>query len=275
MASTKTQEDTSSQDSAAAGKSNFLTVLHNTGFRNLWLGQIISQVGDYFAILATLVVVGGFSNDPQSTTLSISGVLIASALPRLLFGMLAGVFVDRWDRRRTMLTSDALRAAVTLLMIPAFLSKNLLLLYALSFVMSSVGTFFNPAKTALIPKLVRTEDLTSANALSQTSQMLATLVGPAIAGLVFKLAGAGNEWVAFVVDSISFIISAIAISLIIVPNDPKSKIQNPKSDSSPLRKVGQELMVGLRALVLNRAVATLALTFAITMLGVGAINALW
>src|SRR4051812_13157712 len=147
MAHSKTSEDAPGQGSAdtnpdvsaATGKSNFLTVLRNAGFRNLWLGQIISQIGDYFAILATLVVVGGFSNDPQTTTLSISGVLIASALPRLLFGMLAGVFVDRWDRRRTMFTSDALRAALALAMIPAFLSKNLGLIYTLGFIMSAVG----------------------------------------------------------------------------------------------------------------------------------------
>ncbi len=285
MAHTNTPEDTTSQASADAnpnpdagvGKANFLTVLRNTGFRNLWLGQTISQIGDYFAFLATFVVVGSFSNDPQTTTLSISGMLIANTLPRLLFGMLAGVFVDRWDRRRTMLVSDVLRAALTLAMIPAFLSKNLWLMYTLGFVMSSVGTFFNPAKTALIPKLVRTDDLTSANALSQTSQMLAMFVGPAIAGGVFKLAGTGNEWVAFVVDSTSFIVSAIAISLISVPKEnSKLKTQNSKLRSvGPFRKVGQELMVGLRALTLNRSIAVLALTFAITMLGVGAINVLW
>src|SRR6476619_3758460 len=129
MAQSKNADDASGQGDAGtakqaeAGKSTFRTVLKHSGFRNLWLGQIISQVGDYFAFLATLVVVSAFSNDSQATTLSVSGMLIAQALPRLLFGMLAGVFVDRWDRRRTMIMSDVLRAGLTLAMIPAFLSR--------------------------------------------------------------------------------------------------------------------------------------------------------
>src|SRR6476646_10884345 len=79
----------------------FLTILGNRNFRNLWVGQVISQMGDYFAFLAIMVVVGSFSDDMSVTTAQVSGVMIASTLPRLLFGMLAGVFVDRWDRRLT------------------------------------------------------------------------------------------------------------------------------------------------------------------------------
>src|SRR5215216_90454 len=142
-----------------AERVNFFTILRNNNFRNLWLGQIISQMGDYFAFLAILVVVGSFSQDVGETTQQVSGVMIATALPRLLFGVLAGVFVDRWDRRLTMLASDLIRPALTLAMIPAFMSKNLLLMYVLAFVMSSVGTFFNPAKGALIPKMVPPEHL--------------------------------------------------------------------------------------------------------------------
>src|SRR5438045_7124135 len=114
-----------SQAGGSAGRANFFSVLRHTGFRNLWAGQIVSQVGDYVAFLATMVVVSGFSTDVQSTTLAVSGMLVAQSLPRLLFGLPAGVFVDRWDRRRTMIASDVIRAALTLAMIPAFLSKNL------------------------------------------------------------------------------------------------------------------------------------------------------
>src|SRR5207244_8010575 len=126
---------------------------------NLWLGQIVSQMGDYFAFLAILVVVGGFSPDVGETTKQVSGVMIATTLPRLLFGVLAGVFVDRWDRRLTMLGSDLIRPALTLAMIPAFMSHNLLLMYILAFTMSSVGTFFNPATGALLTKMLHPNDL--------------------------------------------------------------------------------------------------------------------
>ena len=143
----------------AVRRVTFVDVLRNGPFRNLWLGQIISQMGDYFAFLAIMVAVTGFSDDPEQTTLAVTGMTIAITLPRLLFGMLAGVFVDRWDRRRTMLASDLLRAGLVLALIPAYLTQNLWLLYALAFALSAVGTLFNPAKGALLPLLVPQEQL--------------------------------------------------------------------------------------------------------------------
>ncbi len=120
------------------------------------------------------------------------------------------------------------------------------------------------------------EQLLSANSLSQTSQMLATLIGPALAGATFALVGNGNQWIAFVVDSLSYLVSAFAIWRMQVPPAPAGEpVAAPAATSGAVRKVWDELLVGLRALVLNRAVATLALVGGITMLGVGAINVLW
>ncbi len=260
----------------ASKQVTFLDVLRNSSFRNLWLGQIISQIGDYFVFLAMMVIVSGFSKDQDQITLAVSGMVIAFTLPRLLLGMLAGVFVDRWDRRRTMLASDLIRAGLTLLLIPAFLAQSLPGMYALAFVMSAIGTLFIPAKGALIPRLVPTEQLLAANSLSQTSQMLATLIGPALAGATFALVGNGNQWIAFVVDSLSYLVSAFAIWRMNVPPAPAGETPIvPAATTGAVRKVWDELVVGLRALVLNRAVATLALVGGITMLGVGAINVLW
>jgi DHA3 family macrolide efflux protein-like MFS transporter len=254
----------------------FITVLRNRNFRNLWIGQIVSQMGDYFAFLAIMVVVASFSTDAGVTTQMVSGVMIASALPRLLFGVLAGVFVDRWDRRLTMLMSDLIRPILTLAMIPAFLTQNLWLMYALAFVMSGVGTFFNPAKTALIPKMVPAEHLTAANALSQTSMTMAFVIGPALAGAAFAALGRGNEWIAFVLDSMSFLISAVAVWRIRMPKeDTQPEPQIVVEGTSPVRQVWGELLVGLKALALNRIIATLAVVFGVTMLGIGALNVLW
>ncbi|HEY0070673.1 MAG TPA: MFS transporter, partial [Chloroflexia bacterium] len=137
-----------------APKANFLTVMRNAGFRNLWAGQLVSQVGDYCAFLAMMIIVSGFYKDTQTTTLAVSGMMLASSLPRLLFGMLAGVFVDRWDRRMTMLVSDLLRVGLSLALVPAVMAQNLWAMYALGFMLSSVGTLFLPAKGAIIPNLV-------------------------------------------------------------------------------------------------------------------------
>jgi MFS transporter, DHA3 family, macrolide efflux protein len=273
---------TGAEDTPPA-KVNFLTVIKHSGFRNLWLGQIVSQIGDYFAFLALTVVVSGFSSDLQQTTLSVTALMISLTLPRLVFGLLAGVFVDRWDRRRTMLFSDIVRAGITLLMIPAVMASNLLAICTLAFAMSTVATLFNPAKGALIPNLVPTEQLLAANSLSQTSQMLAILIGPALAGFTLKAVGTGNEWVAFIVDSVSFAISAIAIWLIRIPKHLSKPADDrpPTNDhlsglnQSAIGRVWQELLVGLKALFLSRTMATLTGIFAVVMLGIGAVNVLW
>ncbi|HEX9987401.1 MAG TPA: MFS transporter [Chloroflexia bacterium] len=260
---------------ASTEKVTFFTILRNRNFRNLWLGQIISQMGDYFAFLAILVVVGSFSQDVSETTQQVSIVMIASTLPRLLFGVLAGVFVDRWDRRLTMLASDLIRPALTLAMIPAFMSKNLWLMCILAFAMSAVGTFFNPAKGALIPKMMPTEHLTAANALSQTSMMAAFVLGPALSGAIFFLAGSGNEWIAFVLDATSYVVSAFAIWMIRMPKEDTKPAPETTAEGSALGRVGKEIVVGIKALAFNRVMATLSVVFAITMLGVGALNVLW
>lgn len=265
------------QAQPAQEKITYLTVLRNTNFRNLWLGQVVSQIGDYFAFLALTVVVSGFSDNAEETTFAVSGMMLSFTLPRLFFGLLAGVFVDRWDRRRTMLVSDFLRSGITLLMVPAVLSGNLWAIYALAFAMSTVGTLFNPAKGALIPELVPVEHLISANSLSQTTQMLAILIGPGLAGSTLWLVGAGNEWVAFVVDSASYLVSAVMIWLVRAP--VRAVVQAAGEAAArgfgAVQQVWRELLVGLKALFFSRTMATLAVIFAFVMLGIGAINVLW
>ena len=268
-------DSTASAGSAPTPRVTFLDVLRRRGFRNLWLGQIVSQIGDYFAFLAMTVVVSGFASDQQSMTLAVSGMMIAFTLPRLFFGVIAGVFVDRWDRRRTMIVSDLIRAALTLGLIPAFLNKNLWLMYAMAFAMSTVGTLFGPAKQALLPRLVPDTHLLAANSLSQTSQMLATLIGPALAGASFQLAGPGNQWFAFLIDSISFLVSAVAIWSIREDASVARTAAAVAGLRAQIRQVNGELMVGLRALLLNRTITTMAAVMVITMLGAGAINVLF
>jgi len=285
MASTEVAQG----ETTSAKKVTFVTILRNGNFRNLWIGQVVSQIGDYFVGLALMVVVSSFSDDPAVVTANVAVIMIALTLPRLLFGILAGVFVDRWDRRLTMIASDLLRMVLTLGLIPAFLMHSLPLMFVLVFAASTVGAFFNPAKGALIPTLVPTEQLTSANSLSQTSMMLATFIGPALAGATFTIAGNGNEWVAFVVDSLSFLISAISIWFISVPTADESSPSAHRefafgssteqletgNSKSAIAQVWSEVVVGLKALFFNKAMATLAIVFAVTMLGVGALNVLW
>ena len=261
---------------------NFLTLLRNANFRNLFFGQLISQIGDYFAFLGISVVVATTmaSTDAEATAV-VSVVMISIGLPRLIFGILAGVFVDRWDRRLTMLVSDLIRPVLTLAMIPALLSQNVGIVCVVAFLLSAVGTFFIPAKGAIVPNMVPTEHLTAANALIQTSSTMGFFIGPALAGATFALLGAGNAWIAFVIDSLTFLVSALAIWRIRLPKAATQAGPRTAEDlraaaaGSALGRVWNELKVGLKALLLNRTIAILALVFGLIMLGLGALNVLW
>ncbi|HVG01106.1 MAG TPA: MFS transporter, partial [Chloroflexia bacterium] len=266
------------QGQQEAPRANFLTVMRNAGFRNLWVGQIVSQIGDYFSFLATTIIVSGFyKDDASATTLAVSGMMIANSAPRLLFGMLAGVFVDRWDRRTTMLVSDLVRVGLALAMIPAVIAQNLWAMYALGFMLSTVGTLFIPAKGAIIPNLVPKDQLLAANSLSQTTMFFSILLGPALGSLTLAVAGEGNQWVAFLVDAISYVISAIAIWLIRVPKEVSAppRAAAVQSEASAVRRVWDEMVVGIKLMFVNKTMSTLAVVFMVTMLGIGAVNVLW
>lgn len=152
---------------------NFRTILRHRSFRFLWLGQIVSNAGDFFYHLAVLIMV----NRLTGSTLAIGATMIAISLPQLLFGPIGGVFADRVDRRRLMIASDLVRS---LLVLPCLLVQEpsqVWIFAVIGFVESAVAQFFNPTKNAIIPQLVKREELLSANALSQTTQVAAVLVG--------------------------------------------------------------------------------------------------
>jgi MFS family permease len=275
--------DEAASGSASAGgvspgaepRGGFGALLRIRDFRLLWLGQVISQTGDYFAYLALMVVVGGFSSDNGEMAVSLSGLMMVVVLPRLLFGALAGVFVDRWPRRRTMLAADLARVVLTLALIPAFQSKNLPVVYALVFTASVVSTFFTAAKVALVPQLVPEAQLLSANAMSQISFMVANFAGPALAGSVFALIGDDRKWLAFVANAASFLASGVALWLMSPAGDARADRAPSPARAGALRRIYDELLVGLKVLALNRAISSLAIVCAIALFGAGALNMMW
>ncbi len=132
-------------------------------FRRIWGAQAISDIGDGLTNLTLFIVVLGLTG----STAAIALVAIALAVPMILVGPIAGVFVDRWDRRRVMLVSDLLRAAIVLGFIVAVAADQLWLLYLLAVAHATVGTFFTPARMALLPLVVPEEGLLAANSLTQ------------------------------------------------------------------------------------------------------------
>ncbi len=207
--------------------SKFSEILKNRNFFLLFLGQIISQVGDKLGQIALIAFV--YARTPQSTV-GIAKILLPTIIPVFVIGPLAGVYVDRWDRRRTMYISDFLRAAL-LLVIPLFLfySKGFIPIYLVIFLVFCIGRFFIPAKLSIVPELVKNKDLLMANSLIHITGMIATVLGYGVSGIVVESLGAKSG---FYLDALSFLISGTLIFLIVKRT----------SSHTSLTKVGKEIV---------------------------------
>ncbi|MFK7800401.1 MAG: MFS transporter [Anaerolineae bacterium] len=243
-------------------------VLKIKNYRWLWLGQIVSNFGDSLTHFALILLVNSLTD---GSTGAIAGLLIAIGLPLATIGLAAGVLVDRFPRRRVMILSDVTRAVLVIgFILYAWLDwQNIWILYGLAFLHSTVNSFFMPARSAITPNLVPAEGLMSANSLGQMSMVLFRVIGTAAAGFLVGVLGA--YWLVFVLDGLTFLLSAFFISQIVLDEETKERIGG---TSEQLAQLKVELASGLRLLVSNRRLAGIAVGFAAAMLGLGAINVL-
>lgn len=172
----------------------------------LWIGQAVSFVGDAISMVALVVLVVRITGSASA----VGGVLVARLLPTLA-SPLIGVLADRLNRRAILVTSDLARAA---LLVGLIFVRDLPLLYVLAFLMGAAQTFFNPTIRAAFPSVVGGGDLTRANAIINGTFSFSITVGPALGGLVVASIGVDT---AFLLDAISFLLSAIFLTLIALP----------------------------------------------------------
>jgi len=252
----------------AAAQAGVIRVLRNPRFRRLWVGQVVSAIGDYFYMLAVPILINALTGSTAAIGLA---MILGFALPQLLFGIPAGVLVDRWERRRVMLVADTLRACLVLGGLLARDAQTLWILYVVGFLVSVAGRFFYPAQSALIPSLVGEDELLAANSLSQLTMTASLLVGPALAGFAIAWLGPGA---AFVVDAASFIVSALAIWSI-GEVAPPPRVTGSGSLAASLRRFWSDLSHGLRVMFGNATLRGILLSLSILQLGIGAVNVLW
>ena len=240
-------------------------LFRNRNFMALWIGQMISFIGDYFIFLAIPIVVNRLTGSALMVGLS----AIANALPALLLGPIAGVFVDRWDRRRTMIVSDLTRASLVLLCLLVRSREQVWIFYAVGFLMSCTSQFFFPARSAILPSLVpEKKDWLQANGMMQIIQTVGLLAGPALAGFAIGLWG---ERVAFLVNSGGYLISASAVLTIRIARSGAQAAPSPAS----LHAVWDDLREGVRFLLASRVLVGILVCMSVIMLGLGAINVIW
>ncbi len=197
----------------------------NGSFSALWAGQLISLFGDRLNQLAIVAVVAISTGSALATGL----VFFAATLPNLVLSPIAGTFVDRWDHKDVMVVSDILRAALVLIL-PVAAVTNIILVYPLIFLVTSISVFFRPARVAILPRIVPREDLLSANSALWVGETMADVLGYPLAGLFVALL-ASSVPVAFWVDSATYLASAGLLATIVVHGARPSKA--PSADDRP------------------------------------------
>jgi MFS family permease len=180
----------------------------NRSFRRLWLGQVVSELGNWFYFIAALGLVRLVSNNAAGAT---TIVLVARLVPFALFAPLAGAVVDRWSRRTVMIATDLARALVALLLLLVHAPEDLWIAYACTFLLSWFGAFFEAAKNAAVPNITGDSDLLAGNALMFSSRFLLMSFGAALGGLTASHFG---YRAAFIVNALSFLVSAYSVWLI-------------------------------------------------------------
>jgi MFS family permease len=257
------------------------TLSINRNFTLLWLGQTISVLGDAafdttLALWISLHIARGQSWAP----FAFSGVYLAGALPSLLFGSTAGVFVDRWDKRTMMLIMDVLRALLIFLLIvitgllplpslprPSLpIAAQLVTIYIMLALVSTCGQLFGPAATALFGDIVPELQRTQATGLSNTTIQIGWLIGPAIGSVL--VVRYGIMW-GVLLNALSFVVSWACVLFI---RAPKAASSVAPGDSSHFLR---EFIEGLRFVRSNGTIATIILSGLLFMFGIGMLNTLY
>lgn len=181
----------------------------NPNYRRLWLAQVISEMGDWFNQVAAFTVAIYYTH----SALAVTWVLISQTVPSVVIGPLAGVVLDRVNRKQALVISDVVRALVALGPILITSREHVWWLYPLTVLLASASPFFNAGRLALIPSITEAAEILSANSITQATHSATLGIGSAIAGFVVARYGFRN---AFILNSISFLGSAFFISRIVM-----------------------------------------------------------
>jgi tartrate/fumarate subfamily iron-sulfur-dependent hydro-lyase beta chain len=265
------------------GRPRYSAVLDNPRFRRLWASQFVSGIGDWLVIGLLIPLVTTLSG---GSAFAVAGIMIAKILPALVLSSVVGVFVDRYDRRRLMIAADVTRA---LLALGLLFTDSLALIYLVVFLMEVASLVFMPAKNALIPHLVEPDDLTTANGLSYTTQQASMLIGLTMSGALLAAFEAVVRWVlqsgfpfvdllvgpfapallgpraGVIMNSLSFVFSAVVVSTIKVVSQPK------REGTLSLSLIGKDAIDSFRFLGHHRQLRGLLVTIGLALLGGGAI----
>lgn len=200
----------------------------NRDFAKLWAAQLVSLLGDWFSTIVISALIVTYTEGTGYQGIAVSGFLIARMLPPLLMRPLAGVLADRFDRKRLLIASDLLRALLVLGLIATTRSPDYLpLIYVFIIAQFLVSSVFEPARNALMPSVLYRHQLIIGNTLSSVTWSAMLAIGAITGGIVAELFGTE---IALVIDSLTFVLSALLVAMIAVPATPRSEIGGAKRD---------------------------------------------
>ena len=190
----------------------FVSLLRdNRNYRYTWIGQVVSEIGDHFNNIAVFSLAVAATRSGMVIAL----IFLARAVPAMFAGPLAGVVLDRLDRKRVMIASDLIRGIVAAgFIFTVTKHPDAFLLYLLSALLMVASPFFTAGRASILPSIATSEELHAANSLTQTTQWTTLTLGALLAGS--SVAAFGYKW-AFAFNSLSFFVSALCISRLFLP----------------------------------------------------------
>ncbi len=242
-----------------------------TGRRDLRLvlsAGLISMSGDWILTIGLIYRVYVVTGSTVASALTMA----SSFAPQVLLGAVAGVFADRWERKRTMIVADLLLAAGLLPLLLVHDAGQVWIVFAVMFAEGSVQQFFSPAEQAMVPRLVPQDELLAANAVSGQISSVSRLAGSALGGII---AAVGGIAAVTVTDAASFLISAILLALVAASGRTVSREPSGGPVRARLAQVGAELADGLRLSARHRVLRTLMIFALVTSVGEGIMSTLF
>ena len=195
----------------------------NRDFAKLWAAQLVSLLGDWFSTIVISALIVSYTEETGYQGLAVSAFLIARLLPPLLMRPLAGVLADRFDRKRLLIASDILRALAVLgLLFTTQGPEYLPLIYVFIVIQFLVSSIFEPARNAIMPSILYRHQLVIGNTLSSVTWSAMLAIGAITGGLVAELLGIQA---ALLIDSLTFVVSALLVVMIVIPETPRSELR--------------------------------------------------
>lgn len=241
-------------------------LLSNRNFVPLWIGQLVSYLGDQFMLIAVLAVVNKLSgNNPLGVPL----LVLALAAPQIFFGLIGGVLVDKLDRKMTMIVTDVVRAiAMFAMLLVGNESGRLWIFYPAIFAIGTSQMLFYPARASALPTLVSKRNLAGANALLEAGFVVALIFGSGAAGILVERLGANF---AFTFNGIAFLFSAAMIAVIRIP---QRESQVNTGSKTTYRQVWRELREGIAYIWHTKSMRYIMGLSVMVAAGLGAVIAL-